>query len=65
LAKRNEPSKGPPRGARAPVFHPEVSEDLRSWIADDRRIALRVLELVEAALREPFAGVGKPEPLKA
>jgi toxin YoeB len=27
-------------------------------------MALRILELVEAVLREPFAGVGKPEPLK-
>jgi toxin YoeB len=25
---------------------------------------MRVLELVEAVLREPFAGIGKPEPLK-
>jgi toxin YoeB len=64
LAKRNEPTKGPPRGPRSAVFHPEFREDLRSWIESDRRIALRVLELVEAALREPFAGVGKPEPLK-
>lgn len=27
-------------------------------------MALRILELVEAALREPHAGIGKPEPLK-
>jgi toxin YoeB len=27
-------------------------------------MALRGLELVEAVLRDPFAGVGKPEPLK-
>jgi toxin YoeB len=46
------------------VFHPEFREDLRYWIAADRKTALRVLELVETALREPFAGVGKPEPLK-
>ena len=39
-------------------------EDLRTWVESDRRIALRVLELVEAVLRKPFAGVGKPEPLK-
>ena len=39
-------------------------EDLRFWVETDRRIALRVLELVEATLREPFARVGKPEPLK-
>lgn len=27
-------------------------------------MALRVLELIEAALRDPFSGIGKPEPLK-
>ena len=27
-------------------------------------MALRVLDLVEAVMREPFQGVGKPEPLK-
>ncbi len=27
-------------------------------------MALRVLDLVEAILREPFVGIGKPEPLK-
>ena len=69
MARRDEPSKGHPpkdrpQGPRAAVFHPEFREDLRAWIEDDRRIALRVLELVEAVLREPFSGIGKPEPLK-
>ena len=30
----------------------------------DRKIALRVLDLVEAIMRDPFDGIGKPEPLK-
>jgi toxin YoeB len=30
----------------------------------DRRTVLRVLELVEAVLRDPFSGIGKPEPLR-
>jgi toxin YoeB len=46
------------------VFHPEFREDLRYWIDTDRRIALRALDLVEAIMREPFTGLGKPEPLK-
>jgi toxin YoeB len=46
------------------VFSPEFREDLRSWIESDKRVALRVLDLVEAALRDPFLGIGKPEPLK-
>lgn len=49
---------------RAAIFHSEFREDLRFWVETDRRIALRVLALVEAVLRDPFQGVGKPEPLK-
>jgi toxin YoeB len=50
--------------ARRAVFHPEFREDLRYWVRTDRKIALRILDLAEAVLRGPFAGVGKPEPLK-
>lgn len=50
--------------ARAAVFHPEFRDDLRYWVEVDRKVALRALDLVEAIMREPFTGVGKPEPLK-
>jgi len=46
------------------VFHPEFRRDMKYWVETDRRTALRALELVEAVPRDPFAGVGKPEPLK-
>jgi toxin YoeB len=46
------------------VFHPEFREDLRFWVRSDRAIALRILDLVEAVLREPAEGMGKPEPLR-
>lgn len=49
---------------RIAVFQPEFCEDLRHWVQTDRRVALRVLELVEAVMRDPFQGIGKPEPLK-
>jgi toxin YoeB len=52
------------RAQRVAVFQPEFREDLRHWITTDRRVATRALDLVEAILRDPFAGVGKPEPLK-
>ena len=52
------------RPGRQAVFHPEFREDLRFWVDTDRRIALRALGLVEAVLRDPFGGIGKPEPLK-
>jgi toxin YoeB len=53
-----------PGRLRATVFQPEFREDLRYWVEVDRKTALRVLTLVEAILRDPFAGIGKPEPLK-
>ena len=58
------PRKEPVPGQRDAVFHPECREDLRYWVEIERRTALRVLDLVEAILRDPFRGLGKPEPLK-
>lgn len=52
------------RADRDAVFHPEFREDLRYWVETDRKTALRVLDLVEAVLRDPFTGVGKPELLQ-
>lgn len=49
---------------RIAVFQPEFREDLRHWVETDRKIALRVLDLVEAIMRDPFVGIGKPEPLR-
>jgi len=49
---------------RAAVFHREFRDDLKAWVESDRRVALRVLELVEAVVRDPFTGIGKPQPLK-
>ena len=53
-----------PAKTRAAVFQKEFREDLRYWVETDRKTAIRVLELVEAVMRDPFAGIGKPEPLK-
>ena len=46
------------------VFHPEFRQDLRHWVETDRKTALRILELVDDVLRDPFSGLGRPEPLK-
>ena len=50
--------------SRLTTFDPDFRADLRYWVGVDRKTALRVLELVEATVREPFGGLGKPEPLK-
>lgn len=52
------------RKDREAVFHPEFREDLRFWVETERRIALRAFDLIEAIMRDPFTGIGKPEPLK-
>jgi toxin YoeB len=49
---------------REAVFQPEFIEDLKFWVKNDRKTALRVIKLVEDILRDPHAGIGKPEPLK-
>ena len=61
-----KPSKAQPVATepRRAVFQPEFREDLRFWVETDRRTALRILDLIEAIMRDPFSGIGKPEPLK-
>jgi toxin YoeB len=49
---------------REAVFQLEFLEDLEYWVSIDRKLTLRILKMVKEILREPFAGIGKPEPLK-
>jgi toxin YoeB len=49
---------------RSAVFQPEFIEDQHFWVETDRKLALRAFDLIEAILRDPFDGIGKPEPLK-
>jgi len=49
---------------REAVFQPEFLEEMRYWVETDRKTAFRILNLIEAILRDPFNGIGKPEPLK-
>ena len=49
---------------RVAVFQLEFREDVRFWVKTERNTAIRVLDLVEAVMRDPFRGLGKPEPLR-
>ncbi len=49
---------------RITAFQDEFREDLRFWIDTNRKTALKIMDLVEAVVRDPFSGIGKPEPLK-
>jgi toxin YoeB len=46
------------------IFHSDFRQDLAYWVKTDRKVALRVLDIVEAVIRNPFEGIGKPEPLR-
>jgi len=46
------------------VLQDECLEDLRYLVETNRKTAPRVLDLMEAALRDPSTGIGKPERLK-
>jgi toxin YoeB len=45
-------------------FDTSALEDLAWWIQQDRNKALRIVSLIKDVQRDPFKGIGKPEPLK-
>lgn len=46
------------------VFTAEGWEDYQFWVGTDRKTLKRVNRLIEDCLREPFDGLGHPEPLR-
>lgn len=46
------------------VWDASAWEDYTHWQSADRRVLKRINTLIDACLREPFAGIGKPEQLK-
>ena len=46
------------------VFADAAWDDYLYWQRQDRRMVERINKLIKEVQREPFAGVGKPEPLK-
>jgi toxin YoeB len=49
---------------RTVAFDPNGWEDYVYWQTQDRKTVKRINQLITVALRDPFAGIGKPEPLK-
>jgi toxin YoeB len=43
---------------------PEAWQDFGFWLATGSKIARRIARLVAEIQRNPFSGIGKPEPLK-
>ena len=42
---------------------PKAFKEYQEWITTDRKSALQIGDLIKDILRNPFDGVGKPEPL--
>lgn len=45
-------------------FKPDAFDDLRYWAETDVKLLRRILQILEDIKRNPFNGIGKPEPLK-
>lgn len=46
------------------VWTSHAWEDYLNWQANDKKMLKRVNQLLRDTLRDPFEGIGKPEPLK-
>ena len=46
------------------VFSPQAWEDYQHWVQTDRKLVKRINELIKDAVRSPYSGIGKPEPLR-
>ncbi|WP_136035171.1 Txe/YoeB family addiction module toxin [Microbacterium sp. PF5] len=50
--------------SRRLAFDPHGWEDYTDWQGQDRKALGRINQLIADVLRDPFEGIGKPEPLK-
>jgi toxin YoeB len=46
------------------VFAELSWDDYLHWQKQDRKLVERINKLIEATARDPYTGIGKPEPLK-
>ncbi len=46
------------------TFSKNAWEDYLSWQKEDKKILRKINELIKDIQREPYEGIGKPEPLK-
>ncbi len=50
--------------ARELVFSKQGWEDYQHWLVTDLKQVRRINQLIKEIMRDPFSGIGKPEPLK-
>ena len=46
------------------VFSPQAWDDYQHWVQTDRKLVRRINELIKDTIRNPYDGIGKPEPLR-
>ena len=46
------------------LFSPQAWEDYQYWIQSDKKVLKKINELLKEISRNPYSGIGKPEPLK-
>ena len=46
------------------IFTPESWEDYTYWVNQDKKTLKKINRLITDIIRNPFMGIGKPEPLK-
>lgn len=46
------------------VFQNDAFEDFIEWSQQDKKLFNRIVRLIRESQRQPFEGIGKPEPLK-
>jgi toxin YoeB len=46
------------------AFLPAAFDDFGQWATDNKKVHTRIVKLIKDIARDPFVGLGKPEPLK-
>ena len=46
------------------LFSEQAWGDYQYWLAIDKKLAKRINQLIRGTTRDPFCGIGKPEPLR-
>ncbi len=45
------------------VFDRKAFQQFNQWATENKKIYRKIVELIDDILRQPFSGIGKPEPL--
>jgi toxin YoeB len=46
------------------LFSPQAWEDYLYWQQTDKKLHRRINDLIKETVRNPYGGIGKPEPLR-